>query len=121
MDSRHHSEEAPSEPACAPPPEPVGAADSDPPEPARADAARAPGSETAPDARGRLERWLARPSAPAWIVSLAALLVLPSVTCGLLADDYIHALILRGSNEIPAFARSKLDIFRFTTPAENPS
>jgi hypothetical protein len=51
---------------------------------------------------------------------LAALLALalsaPSLPTGLAADDYIHALILRGSHAIPGFYRAPLDLFRFVTP-----
>jgi hypothetical protein len=71
-----------------------------------------------------LQRQLERPNADRTVVLLALVLLLPSIDTGLAADDYIHALMARGSAEgepaITGFARHGLDMFRFTTGPETP-
>jgi hypothetical protein len=72
-----------------------------------------------------LERVLSKPNADRTVVWIALLLLLPSIDTGLAADDYIHALMARGSGaadqgarngiELTAFTRPPLDLFRFTT------
>jgi len=69
-----------------------------------------------------LERQLSKPNADRKVVWLALLLLVPSIDTGLAADDYIHALMARGSHgaagagaELTAFQRAPLDLFRFTT------
>lgn len=69
-----------------------------------------------------LERLLSRPDADRKVVWLALVLLAASIDTGLAADDYIHALMARGSHggdglgaELSAFARAPLDLFRFTT------
>jgi hypothetical protein len=55
---------------------------------------------------------LAQPTSLRWLVLLGVLLAAPSLNTGLVADDYIHAVILRG---LPTVAPTKgpLDLFRF--------
>jgi hypothetical protein len=69
-----------------------------------------------------LERQLSKPNADRKVVWIALLLLVPSIDTGLAADDYIHALMARGSlggpeagAELSAFQRAPLDLFRFTT------
>ena len=62
-----------------------------------------------------LRRLLQRPRADLAVVGLAVALLAFSLDTGLSADDYIHAMIARGSAELPGFARAPLDMFRFTT------
>ena len=61
---------------------------------------------------------LTRPGADRAIVVVGTLLVLPSLVTGLVADDYIHAIILKGLN-FPGFAKSPFALFRFALPGEN--
>jgi hypothetical protein len=69
---------------------------------------------------GKLARLFARPRAELCIIALVGLLLTPSLSAGLAADDYIHALILTKSREIPGYAQHSpeqpLDLFRFVTP-----
>jgi hypothetical protein len=67
-----------------------------------------------------LRRALERRHARLWVLALSALLLAPSLGTGLMADDYIHSQILRGSDEVPGFVRARLDLFRFTTPETTP-
>jgi len=81
------------------------------------------------DSYARFNRWLERvlskPNADRTVVWIALLLLVPSIDTGLAADDYIHALMARGSEaadqgahngiELTAFQRPPLDLFRFTT------
>lgn len=67
-----------------------------------------------------LRRVLERRRARLWVLLLSALLLAPSLGTGLMADDYIHSQILRGSHEVPGFVRPRLDLFRFTTPETTP-
>ncbi len=73
---------------------------------------------------GTLTRLFARPRAELWIIALVALLLSPSLSTGLAADDYLHALILTKSSEIPGYAQQSpeqaLDLFRFVTPELSP-
>ncbi|HEX7670921.1 MAG TPA: hypothetical protein VF395_15100, partial [Polyangiaceae bacterium] len=63
-----------------------------------------------------IRRVLSRPRADSWVIALASLLVATSLPSGLAADDFIHEIALAGTNEIPGFSRSPLDLFRFATP-----
>jgi hypothetical protein len=67
-----------------------------------------------------VSRLFARPHAELWIIALVGVLLSPSLTVGLAADDYIHALILTKSPEIPGYAHQPLDLFRFVTPELSP-
>ena len=67
-------------------------------------------------ALAKLTRLLARPRAELWIIALVGVLLSPSLVTGLAADDYIHALILTKSREIPSYTQQPLDLFRFVTP-----
>ncbi|HEY6560969.1 MAG TPA: hypothetical protein VI072_27020 [Polyangiaceae bacterium] len=55
------------------------------------------------------------------LVLLTTLLMTPSLEAGLLGDDFVHALILRGSTELSSLTRHPLDLFRFTSPEHNPA
>jgi hypothetical protein len=66
-------------------------------------------------AYGWLKRALDRPRADLAIATLAVVLLSFSLDTGLSADDYIHAMIARGSSELQGFARAPLDMYRFTT------
>lgn len=68
----------------------------------------------------RLRVWLAHPAADRAIMWLAFVLLLPSLTTGLAADDYVHAAMLDRPPPIPGFARAPLDIFRFCDPKYSP-
>jgi hypothetical protein len=68
-------------------------------------------------ARARAARWLARRESSRWIVLLGVVLAATSLGGGLAADDYFHALLLRG---IP-WPRTQLgpfDLFRFASGDE---
>jgi hypothetical protein len=56
--------------------------------------------------------FLAQATSLRWLVLLGVLLAAPSLNTGLVADDYIHAVVLRG---LPTVAPTKgpLDLFRF--------
>jgi hypothetical protein len=69
----------------------------------------------------KLRRMAEHPWAPFWVTAAATLLVLPSVTAGLAVDDYLHILVLSGSEAFPGFARHPLDLFRFAHPPTNPA
>lgn len=56
---------------------------------------------------------LARPHAARVVIALSLLLGCASLDTGLGADDHIHALILRGSEEFAGWSRHPLDLFRF--------
>lgn len=58
-------------------------------------------------------RLLARPHAARVLIALSLLLGCASLDTGLGADDHIHALILRGSEEFAGWSRHPLDLFRF--------
>jgi hypothetical protein len=62
--------------------------------------------------RARLKRWLATPRATRWLVALGVLLTLPSLASGLVADDYLHAITLRGL-PFPQPQAGPFDLFRF--------
>jgi hypothetical protein len=62
--------------------------------------------------RARLKRWLAAPGATRWIVALGVVLTLPSLTSGLVADDYLHAVALRRL-PFPQPQVGPFDLFRF--------
>jgi hypothetical protein len=63
-------------------------------------------------ARDRLKAWLATRRATWWIVAFGILLTTPSLTSGLVADDYLHALTLRGL-PFPQPQAGRFDLFRF--------
>src|SRR5688500_3081128 len=48
-----------------------------------------------------IARVLASPRAPVFIVLLALLLIAPAIGTGLAADDYFHAIVLRGPDRGP--------------------
>ena len=71
--------------------------------------------------RERLRGWLASRRASRVIVALAVLLCVPSLTTGLVADDYVHQCILGGGDGIPGLPANRLDLFTFASgiPARN--
>ncbi len=61
-----------------------------------------------------LATWLgAQPRAMAWLVLLGVALASPSLATGLIADDRLHELLLRGQPGIPGLAPKSLDLFHF--------
>jgi hypothetical protein len=61
-----------------------------------------------------LATWLgAQPRAMRWVVLLGVTLASPSVATGLIADDWLHELLLRGRPGIPGLAPKSLDLFHF--------
>jgi hypothetical protein len=61
-----------------------------------------------------LAAWLgAQPRARWWLVLLGVALASPSVATGLIADDRLHELLLRGQPGIPGLAPKSLDLFHF--------
>src|SRR3954466_5099933 len=61
-----------------------------------------------------LATWLgAQPRAMRWLVLLGVALASPSVATGLIADDRLHELLLRGQPGIPGLAPKSLDLFHF--------
>jgi hypothetical protein len=69
----------------------------------------------------RLRIIMEHPRAPLAIGGLALLLCAPSLAVGLVADDYIHGLVLRGSGALPAYAHGWTRLFDFASPAQNPA
>jgi hypothetical protein len=68
-----------------------------------------------------IRRVLSRPRAELWVLVVATLLVAPSISAGLAADDFIHELALLGSgNPLAGFRRAPLDLFWFASPEFNP-
>lgn len=67
--------------------------------------------------RDALKRWLARPAA-AWLAVAAGLvLAAPSLTTGVVADDWLHQLIACGrADALPGLPASRLDLFAFAGP-----
>ncbi|HEX2675338.1 MAG TPA: hypothetical protein VHM19_01830, partial [Polyangiales bacterium] len=53
------------------------------------------------------------PNAQRNLLVLSLVLMLPGLNTGLAADDYLQAIILRGSHVLDGFDRPRLDIFRF--------
>ncbi|MDH5673991.1 MAG: hypothetical protein OEZ06_17680 [Myxococcales bacterium] len=72
----------------------------------------------APGERGGLyaglRRVLSRPGADRAVIWLSLLLGAFCLDTGLAADDYIHAMVARGSTAIAGFVRHPLDMFSFT-------
>lgn len=62
-----------------------------------------------------IRRVLSRPRADLVVLTVATLLILPSIPTGIAADDFIHELEVSGSKEIPGFARHPLDLFHFAS------
>src|SRR5215471_9275238 len=60
-----------------------------------------------------LKRLLARSAAPWVIIGLAVALSLPSLGTGLVADDYIHELMMRENPGIAGYAFRPFDLFAF--------
>jgi hypothetical protein len=61
-----------------------------------------------------LATWLAaQPRAMWWLVALGVVLASPSVATGLIADDRLHELLLRGQPGIPGLAPKCVDLFHF--------
>src|SRR5262245_30845303 len=69
----------------------------------------------------RLRILLERPRAPLAIGALAVLLCAPALAVGLVADDFIHGLVLRGSRALPAYAHGWGRLFDFASPDQNPA
>jgi hypothetical protein len=63
---------------------------------------------------GMLAAWLVtRPRATSWLVLLGVALASPSLFTGLVADDYLHQLLLREKPGIPGLSATTLDLFHF--------
>jgi hypothetical protein len=58
--------------------------------------------------------WLAKPGAVPWIVGLGVLLTASSLSAGLEADDYLHAIVLRNL-PLPRPMAGPFDLFRFAS------
>ena len=56
---------------------------------------------------------LTDPRLPLYAAILAVLLTLPSLSAGLIIDDYFHKVVLQGKGAALGIHRSQLDIFRF--------
>ena len=71
--------------------------------------------------RDRLRRALASGRASRVIIALAVVLCAPSLTTGLVADDYVHQCILDGGDGIAGLPASRLDLFTFASgiPSRN--
>ncbi|HET6333299.1 MAG TPA: hypothetical protein VFG30_08805 [Polyangiales bacterium] len=67
-----------------------------------------------------LRTWLSHPAADQVIMWLGFVLLLPSLSTGLAADDYVHTAMLDKPPPIEGFARAPLDIFRFCDPKFSP-
>ena len=63
-------------------------------------------------ARARLKGWLASPSSAWWSIAFGILLSTPSLTRGLVADDFLHAITLRDL-AFPQPQSNHFDLFRF--------
>src|SRR3954469_25513624 len=62
----------------------------------------------------RLAEWLVtRPHALSWLVLLGVALASPSLFTGLVADDYLHQILLRDQPGIPGLSPKILDLFQF--------
>ena len=61
--------------------------------------------------RTALLRWLERPRAATQVVLLSLLLCAPALGSGLVADDYFHALVLRGVRTIEAIPTDAMALF----------
>jgi hypothetical protein len=61
--------------------------------------------------RTALLRWLERPRAATQVVLLSLLLCTPALGTGLVADDYFHALVLRGVRTIEAIPTDPMALF----------
>ena len=64
------------------------------------------------ESREAAKRWLASTRSTPWLVLLGVALTSPSLQIGLMADDYLHALVLRGL-PVTVAQRGPLDLFRF--------
>ena len=62
--------------------------------------------------RERVKSWLSHRRSTIWIALLGALLTTPSLRIGLIADDYLHAIVLRRL-PVPMPQRGPFDLFRF--------
>jgi hypothetical protein len=69
----------------------------------------------------RCRDWLTRPRADRAILLLSFVLLLPALTTGLSADDYLHTIMLDRPCPIPGFQRGPLDVFRFCDPRDFPA
>ena len=65
-----------------------------------------------------LRRGLTAGRADLYIVALGFVALLPSLSTGLAADDFLHAIMLDEPCPLPGFARAPLDIFRFCDPRQ---
>jgi hypothetical protein len=61
----------------------------------------------------RIKAWLVDRRALAWIVAIGALLAAPSLDTGLVADDFFHAVVLRGKHGIDGLPLTPLNLFDF--------
>lgn len=69
----------------------------------------------------RCRDWLTRPRADRAILLLSFVLLLPALTTGLSADDYLHTIMLDRPSPIEGFQRGPLDVFRFCDPRDFPA
>ncbi len=63
--------------------------------------------------RSRIERRSASPWLPLQLGALAVLVMLPSLWAGWMADDYLHRLMLLGSQRLTDLPASPFNLFRF--------
>jgi hypothetical protein len=66
------------------------------------------------DAKSRVKAWLATPRAVPWIVGVAMLLTASSLSAGLAADDFLHAVVL-AKLPLPRPMSGPFDLFRFAS------
>lgn len=73
-------------------------------------------AEPEPHLLTRLSAWLAtRPRAVTWLILLGVGLTGPSLFTGLVADDWLHQLLLREQPGIPGLTPRTVDLFRFAS------
>src|SRR5947207_6235815 len=71
---------------------------------------------------GTLAAWLtAQPRALRWLVLLGVTLASPSLATGLIADDRLHELLLRGQPGIAGLSPKTLDLFDFANGDPTPT
>src|SRR5512146_2780582 len=64
--------------------------------------------------RASITRWLSSPRAPAFAILLGLLLLSPSLTSGLAADDWFHRLVLTGNDVLGGIHHRSMDLFVFS-------
>jgi hypothetical protein len=62
---------------------------------------------------GRIQRFLASPTATWVAIALAVALAAPSITTGLSADDWLQRMIAGGQHPVAGLPKSRFDLFSF--------